>query len=72
MLYQICPRCHFRLQASKHICSTCGQQLQPKKTETAEVAEDGGVTQTAAPKSFWKSLFGIQEPAKDEPALGET
>lgn len=61
MLYQICPRCHFRLQATKHICSTCGQTLQPKKPESNDAESQSDVTQPAEEKStarsFWKSLF---------------
>jgi uncharacterized Zn finger protein (UPF0148 family) len=63
MLYQICPKCHFRLQATKHICSTCGHVLQNKKSEAvasvdapAEQSQQAGEEKST--RSFWKSLFG--------------
>jgi predicted amidophosphoribosyltransferase len=62
MLYQICPRCQFRLQATKHICSTCGQSLQGKKPEAHETTEHTDDTakqgEEKSARSFWKSLFG--------------
>jgi hypothetical protein len=76
MLYQICPRCHFRLLATKHICSTCGQMLQGKTQLEEPVSSKSVHKEQPATRSFWKSLFGIaEEPAKErheEPALGET
>jgi hypothetical protein len=63
MLYQICPKCNFRLQATKHICSTCGHVLHNKKSEAAASPVDtsAATEQPVAEKSmrsFWKSLFG--------------
>lgn len=63
MLYQICPKCNFRLQATKHICSTCGHVLQNKKSEAAasSIEAPAGSEKPVAEKSmrsFWKSLFG--------------
>jgi hypothetical protein len=51
------------LSATKHICSTCGQQLQAKKPESGPAEEiTGDEPQRASGeqktmRSFWKSLF---------------
>jgi len=72
MLYQICPKCNFRLQATRHICGTCGHVVNAKKSAETQ-AEPAPTPLTAQPASFWKSLFGDNRPAAsdrhEEPAL---
>jgi hypothetical protein len=65
------------LAATRHICSTCGNVLAPaKKSASAATEAESAVVstesvETKAPRSFWKSLFGVpEETAKEQ--LGET
>lgn len=73
MLYQLCPRCHFKIPASKHVCLTCGMHVSPIKpgtkpadvqpeTQAARVAADTSTdshNENQPAKSFWRTLLGL-------------
>lgn len=80
MLYQICPRCKFRVALNKHICSTCGAAVPCKKElEEAALQKEQEMQAARGQKGFWKSLFSPaqaraekSEPIHEERALGKT
>ncbi len=84
MLYQLCPRCQFKLPAGKHVCLTCGlnvpvsklnPQLAEETTPAAKATHDAASTGVGG---FWRSLLGLdhndsdKKESKADPALGET
>ncbi len=67
MLYYLCSRCQFRIQANKHICPTCGYKVPATKPEESEAK--------AAPRaSSWMRMLGLAEKkdaSHEKPALAE-
>lgn len=68
MQYYLCPRCQFRVAATKKVCHTCGFDISTLKSAEADQAAAG-----KAPKSmFWSKIFGQdrnKETTTEKPAL---
>ncbi|MBY0551556.1 MAG: hypothetical protein K2W95_30015 [Candidatus Obscuribacterales bacterium] len=72
MQYQICPRCKFKVSASKQMCSTCGMQITASR-RTAEPVAPAKKLQTTVTRgesqpsnSFWRNFFGIAPSATSD------
>jgi predicted amidophosphoribosyltransferase len=52
----ICPRCKFKVSATKHFCPTCGLKMQPGGPKQEKPAERS-IVQPAPKSSFWANFF---------------
>jgi DNA-directed RNA polymerase subunit RPC12/RpoP len=75
MNYYLCPRCHFKVSATKYICSTCGFKVPPANdTKNRAVAENE--SKASVKPNLFLRLFGSngatqnqKETAAEKPAL---
>ncbi len=67
MLYYLCSRCQFKIQANKHICPTCGYKVPVQKPEQSD--------EHSAPRAnAWLKMLGMgekKEASHEKPALAE-
>ena len=69
--YYLCPRCKFRVVATKKVCSTCGFDI---TTLNSTRGTDEDAASGKAPKMFWSKFLGFssreKDTGKEKPALG--
>ncbi len=69
MLYYLCSRCQFKIQANKHICPTCGHKVVAQKADAA--------AESKAPRAnVWLKMIGLGDATKNDatrekPALAD-
>jgi predicted amidophosphoribosyltransferase len=78
MMYQLCPRCQFKIALNKHVCGTCGLNISAYNTKFRQnfAQEDSHKSKTNTSLANLFSTFGqkskkIQDNRHEEPALGE-
>lgn len=67
MLYYLCSRCQFRIQANKHICPTCGYKVQVQKADAAD-------EQSSPRANALLKMLGLgekKETSHEKPALAD-
>lgn len=71
MLYYLCPRCQFKIQANKHVCSTCGYKM-----PATSASKDDDVQSNQSKANVWLKMLGLNagdknEPGHEKPALAD-
>jgi hypothetical protein len=71
MQYYLCPRCNFRVAQNKHVCQTCGLNVNAYNSTIA--GEQDATTSKPASKNVWARVLGLDGRRKDggqeKPAL---
>jgi hypothetical protein len=71
MQYYLCPRCNFRVAQNKHVCQTCGLNVNAYNSTIAN-EQDATVSKPAS-KNVWARVLGLDgrrtDGGHEKPAL---
>jgi hypothetical protein len=71
MQYFLCPRCQFRVPATKHVCQTCGFKIPSAKSTTSGASSNGdGAVKLTNPFAKMLGFNKQKEAGSEKPALG--